>query len=406
MIYLDNAATSWPKPEVVYKTMDKFFREKGGNPGHGSHSLATAAKETIDEARSLTARFINAQEADRVIFTASCTESINLALKGLLKPGDHVITSSLEHNAVMRPLWKLEQRGIKVSVIPVSPESGTAAAGDVEAAITPEPRMIVMVQASNVNGAIQPVRQIGEMARRHHVTFLVDAAQSAGHVPIDVQSDNIDLLAFSAHKGPMGPPGVGVLYISPGVNPDSLIEGGTGSISESEGQPQRLPYKYESGTQNGPGISGLAAALQFIQSEGLDKINAHEMALTKVLIEGLRKIPGVKLYNSRKGTPQAPVISFNILGRQPEEVGSILDQSYDIKVRAGLHCAFEAHRAIGTLPRELKRTRPSDDELDNFMWLTSLQEWGSVRLSPGYFNTMAEIQQTLAAINRIAKSGK
>ena len=404
MIYLDNAATSWPKPEVVYRTMDQFLREKGGNPGHGSHSLAVAAKQSIDDTRLLTARFINAPEEERVIFTPGCTESINLGLKGILQPGDQVIISSLEHNAVMRPLWKLEKRGIKISRIPVSPDTGVTSPQAVEAAVTPQTRMIVMVHASNVNGAIQPIAQYGEIARRHNLIFLVDAAQSAGHIPIDVQADNIDLLAFSAHKGPMGPPGVGVLYISPRVNPDTLIEGGTGSISESEGQPGRLPWKYESGTQNSPGISGLGAGLQFIQSEGLAEINAHEAALIRALIEGLKKIPGVKLYTAKDGMPQAPVISFNIVGHPAEEVGSILDQTYDIKARAGLHCSFEAHRAIGTLPLDLKRPEPGEDEMDTLMWLTSLQEWGTVRLSPGFFNTAEDIERTLEAVSRIARS--
>jgi cysteine desulfurase family protein len=404
MIYLDNAATSYPKPEIVYQMMDKFLREKGGNPGHGSHSLATAAKQTIEEVRTLTARFINAPSRERVIFTYNCTASINFGLKGLLKPGDHVITSGLEHNAVMRPLWKLAQNGVKVTIVPVSPQTGVASAADIEAAITPQTRMIVMIQASNVNGAVQPVAEYGQVARKHNLALLVDAAQSAGHIPIDVQSENIDLLAFSAHKGTLGPPGVGVLYISPRVNPDTLLEGGTGSVSESESQPERLPDKYESGTLNGPGIAGLGAGLQFILNEGLERIHVHEMALTEALIAGFKAIPGVKLYLAHEGTPQAPVISINVRGYQAAEVGTILDQSFDIKVRTGLHCATEAHRTIGTLPRDLKRIAAKADELDTFLWLTSMNEHGTVRFSPGYFNTPQEIDQTLQAVRQIAAS--
>jgi cysteine desulfurase family protein len=404
MIYLDNAATSWPKPETVYQNMEKFLREKGGNPGHGSHSLAEAAKQSIEEIRALVARFINAPAPQRVVFTLNCTQSINVALKGLLKPGDHVITSSLEHNAVMRPLWKLEQNGIKVTSVPVSPATGVTSSADIEAAITSQTRMIVMTHASNVNGAIQPVAEYGKIARRHNLAFLVDAAQSAGHQPIDVQAASIDLLAFSGHKGILGPPGVGVLYIGSRVNPDTLFEGGTGPISESESQPETLPDKYESGTMNGPGIAGLGAGLQFILNEGLDRINSHESALTGVLIEGLAAIPGVTLYKAHDETNQAPVISLNIERYQSSEVGVILDQSFDIKVRVGLHCAPEAHRSIGTLPPALKRIRANEDLLDTMVWVDSMRKCGSARLSPGYFNTMEEIEQTVAAIRRIAES--
>ncbi|HJX34994.1 MAG TPA: aminotransferase class V-fold PLP-dependent enzyme, partial [Desulfatiglandales bacterium] len=213
MIYLDNAATSWPKPEIVYQTMDSFLRKKGGNPGHGSHSLAEAARHMVDETRMLTARFINAAEIERVIFTMNCTDSINMGLKGLLKPGDHLIISSLEHNAVIRPLSKLVRQGVAVTRIPVSETSGITSAEGIEKAINSKTRLILMNHASNVNGCIQPIEEYGLIARRHNLIFMVDAAQSAGHVPIDVQVANIDLLAFSAHKGTLGPPGIGVLYV-------------------------------------------------------------------------------------------------------------------------------------------------------------------------------------------------
>ncbi|HSW56784.1 MAG TPA: aminotransferase class V-fold PLP-dependent enzyme, partial [Dehalococcoidales bacterium] len=243
MIYLDNAATSWPKPESVYLTMDQFLRNRGGNAGHGSHSLASAAQQVIDETRLLTARFIGAPEVDRLIFTANCTDSINLALKGLLKPGDEVITSSLEHNAVMRPLEKLRQMGITVTQVPVSPHTGYTEPEILEKAITARTRLVAMIHISNVSGVVQPVGEYGAITRKHHVLLLVDAAQSVGHLRLDIVRDNIDLLAFSAHKGPLGPTGVGVLYISPGVNPDTLREGGTGLFSESGSQPEKYPQK-------------------------------------------------------------------------------------------------------------------------------------------------------------------
>jgi len=378
MIYLDNAATSWPKPEIVYQTMDKFLREKGGNPGHGSHSLAEAARQVIDETRLLTARFINALAIENVIFTQNCTDSINIGLKGLLKPGDHVIISSIEHNAVMRPLTKLARHGVTITKVPLSEKTGVTSAEDIERAITPKTKLIIMNHASNVNGCIQPVEEYGLLARKHDLTFMVDAAQSAGHIPIDVQAANIDLLAFSAHKGTMGPPGVGVLYISPNINPDTIKEGGTGSSSESEEQPDAMPYKFESGTLNTIGIAGFGAALKYINESELEKIAAHEHELIKILKRGLLKIPGVSVFSAKDESRQLPVLSFNIQGYTPGEAGAILDQAFDIKARTGLHCSPCAHKALGTFPL------------------------GTVRLSPGYFNTLKEVETAIQAIKKIA----
>jgi cysteine desulfurase family protein len=380
MIYLDNAATSWPKPEIVYQTMDKFLREKGGNPGRGGHSLAMAAKATIDETRMLAARFIKASSVDSVVFTLNCTDSLNLGLKGLLKSGDHVITSGLEHNAVIRPLNKLEKRGILVTRVPVSAKTGTVLPEDVEKSVTPRTRMIVMIHASNVNGVIQPIEEYGAIARKRDLVFMVDAAQTAGQYPIDVEAANIDLLAFSAHKGTLGPPGVGVIYIGPRVDLDTQREGGTGSNSESEEQPSNLPYKYEYGTLNSVGISGLGAGLKYIQEAGQEKILAHELKLTRELVAGLSGIPGVRIYTALDESHQAPVVSINIEGYEPGDVGVILDQAFDIKVRTGLHCAPVAHRTLGTFPK------------------------GTVRLSAGCFNTGEEIEQTLRAVASIARA--
>lgn len=380
MIYLDNAATSWPKPEIVYRAMDSFLRERGGNPGHGSHSLAAAAKQTIDETRMLVARFINAPEVDRIVFTMNCTHSLNLGMKGLLKAGDHVITSRLEHNSVVRPLRKLETMGVAVTRLAPSAETGVVSSEDLEEAITPRTKLIVMTHVSNVNGVIQPIEEFGTIARKHNVALMVDAAQSAGHYPVDVQAGNIDLLAFSAHKGTYGPPGVGVLYIGERVNPETMCEGGTGVFSESDEQPETLPYKYESGTQNAMGICGLGAGIEYISTTGRENIADHEHALTNRLIEGLTHVPGVTLFGAKASERQAAVISFTVNGYEPGEVGVILDQAFDIKARSGLHCTPEAHRSIGTHPK------------------------GTVRVSPGYFNTPEEIDQTIQAIAAIAKS--
>jgi cysteine desulfurase family protein len=362
MIYLDNAATSWPKPEIVYTTMDEFLRTKGGNPSRGSHSLALAARETVEETRRLIARFINAPESKRVIFTLNCTDALNLGLKGLLKPGDHVITDSIGHNSLVRPLKKLESQGVRVTRIPPSPETGVLSVKDIEAAITKDTRLLVVTHASNVTGVIQPVEDYGAIVRRHQVLFMVDAAQTAGKYPIDVEASNIDLLAFSGHKGLFGPPGTGVLYISDHAELDSIREGGTGSYSEQEEQPVNLPDRFESGTLNSVGIAGLGAGLKFILGEGLDKIS------------------GVTVYAARNRAQQAPVVSFNIKEYTPGDVGTILDQAFDTKVRTGLHCSPAMHKTLGTFPQ------------------------GTVRISLSYLNIAEDIEMTLQAVERISVS--
>ena len=380
MIYLDNAATSWPKPESVYQALDEFLRNSGGNPGRGGHTMALAASRTVDETRLLLARLINAPDKDRVILTLNCTDSLNMGLKGLLKPGDHVVTSCLEHNSVVRPLKKLERQGIRVTRLSPHPANGFVSPGDIETSITRETRLVVMTHASNVSGVIQPIEEYGSIARCHNLVFMVDAAQTAGKYPLDVQASNIDLLAFSGHKGLFGPPGTGILYIGERVELDSLREGGTGSHSEREEQPTALPYKFESGTPNTLGIAGLGAGLKFILQEGIEIILAHEQSLTARLLEGLSQIPGVTVYGAKDGASQAPVVSFTVDGIEPGEVGAILDQAFDIKVRSGLHCAPVAHRTLGTFPL------------------------GTVRLSPGYFNTIEEIDLTIEAISKIART--
>ncbi len=381
MIYLDNAATTWPKPENVYRTMDQFLRTSGGNPGRGGHSMSVAATRMIDGVRLRAARLFNIQDKNRVIFTFNCTDSLNMGIKGLLKQGDHVITSSMEHNSVARPLRKMEHLGVKVTrLLPGSP-GGFVSAADIERAIVPETRLIVMIHASNVNGVVQPIEEYGRVARRHNVIFMADAAQTAGRYPIDVEAQNIDLLACSGHKGLLGPPGTGLLYIGERIELDTLREGGTGSQSELEEQPSDLPYRFESGTENTVGIAGLGAGLDFINSEGVDKIREHEESLTERLLDGLGGISGVTVYAAKDRAHQAPIASFNIGNSDPGEIGAILDQAFDVKVRAGLHCAPAAHVTLGTFPH------------------------GAVRLSPGYFNTISEMDAVIQAVEKIARAG-
>ena len=380
MIYLDNAATSWPKPESVYQAMDKFLRENGGNPGRGGHSLALAAERVVEETRLLVARLINVPEKDRIIFTLNCTDALNLGLKGLLKAGDHVITSQIGHNSLVRPLKKLEGQGVEITRLPPCSEEGFLSIKDIEKSITKETKLIMVTHASNVTGVIQPVEEYGAVVRKHGRVFMVDAAQTAGIFPIDVQASNIDLLAFSGHKGLLGPPGTGVLYLSDRVELDSLREGGTGSHSELEEQPTDLPYRYESGTPNTVGIAGLGAGLKYIFEQGIGRIHSHEQCLLDQLLEGLSQIPEIILYKPKDRCRQVAIVSFNLRGCEPAEVGAILDQAFDIKVRTGLHCAAAAHRTFGTYPQ------------------------GSIRFSLGYFNTAQEIDFALEALKKIAKT--
>ena len=335
----------------------------------------------IEGTRLLLARLINAQDKDRVIFTLNCTDSLNTGLKGLLRPGDHVITSGIEHNSVVRPLRKLEQQGVKVTRLSPRSGYGSVSPQDVAKAITGETRLVVMTHASNVTGVVQPIEEYGAIARRRNLIFMVDAAQTMGKYPLDVQANNIDLLAFSGHKGLLGPPGTGALYVGERVDLDSLREGGTGSHSELEEQPTELPFKFECGTVNSAGIAGLGAGLKYIFEEGTERILTHEQSLTDRLIKGLARIPRVTVYQAKGGAGQAPVVSLTIEGAEPMEVGAILDQAFDTKVRTGLHCAPVAHKTLGTFPL------------------------GTVRLSPGYFNTAEEIDFVIKAIEKIARSG-
>ena len=380
MIYLDNAATSWPKPEIVYETMESFLREKGGNPGRASHSLAIAAGSTIEEARIFAARLINTPDKNRVIFTLNCTDALNLGLKGLLKPRDHVITDRISHNSIVRPLTKLEQLEVKVTRLAPASDEGYLSARDIENAIIEDTKLIVVTHASNVTGVIQPIEDYGAIARKYGLVLMVDAAQTAGTYPIDVQDGNIDLISFSGHKGLLGPTGTGVLYVGERAELDSIREGGTGSQSELEEQPTELPQRYESGTPNTVGIAGLGAALRYILDQGINKIREHEIKLTDHLIEGLAQIPQITVYGPKDSAKQVAIVSFNVEGWEPAEVGTILDQSFDVKVRTGLYCAPAAHKTFGTFPK------------------------GSVRMGLSYFNTHEEIDFTLEALKKIADS--
>ena len=380
MPYLDNAATSWPKPEQVYQAVDAFMRETAANPGRSGHRMAAASSQVIEEARVLLAELFNSPDHRRIIFTLNCTDSLNMALKGSLKQGDHVLADAMSHNSLVRPLNKLAQKGVKVTYVPPDPETGALSIADLERALTRETRLLAITHASNVHGVIQPLHECGLFAREHGLTFLVDAAQTAGVLPIDVQKDHIDLLAFPGHKSLLGPMGTGGLYIGPGVEMDSLREGGTGFASEEEEQPLDLPYRHESGTANAPGIAGLGAGIKYLFDQGMDTIRQYEERLIQRLIAGLKDIPGVDLYHSKDGAAQASVVSFNLEGWEPGELGVTLDQAFDIQVRSGLHCAPSTHRVLDTFPK------------------------GTVRVSVGCFNTHEDIDFTLNTLEQVAKT--
>lgn len=379
MIYFDNAATTWPKPEAVYKAVDYFMREQGANPGRSGHRMALFAGQSIVEARSLIAKLFNVPDPSQVIFTLNTTEALNLGIKGLLKPGDHVITSSLEHNSVVRPLETLRNNGIEVTKLPSSGSVGVLPT-QVEEAIKGNTKLIILTHASNVTGVLNPINEIGKIARDRGVIFLVDSAQTAGVFPIDVQSMFIDILAFAGHKGLLGPQGVGGLCIRKDLKLAPLKEGGTGSNSESPLQPDKCPDRYESGTFNTPGIAGLSAGLQFLLQTGIEQIREKERVLIERLLKGLEQIPKVIIYGPKLGIERASVISFNIEGLEPSEVSLIMDQSFEIATRSGLHCAPDAHRTNGTLTK------------------------GTVRLSLGYFNTIEEVDKCLEAILTITEN--
>ncbi|MEQ8173986.1 MAG: aminotransferase class V-fold PLP-dependent enzyme [Syntrophomonadaceae bacterium] len=376
-IYMDNAATSYPKPESVYQAMDYFNRYLGGNPGRGSHQRTLQAGTVLLDAREALARLFGIKDCSQIAFTLNITEALNLALKGLLNPGDHVLTTSMEHNAVARPLHAMTQQGIAWTAVPCA-QDGSLDPDDMRRAIRPETRLICMLHASNVSGAIMPVDEVGQIARENDLLFILDSAQSAGMLPIDVEAQNIDVLAFTGHKSLFGPQGTGGLYIRPGIKVRPLKEGGTGSLSEYLEQPEVMPDSLESGTPNTPGLAGLLAGVRFIGETGADQIRSQEQALTGMLLDGLKEIKAVKLYGPADEKKQTAVLSFNIGDMDCGEVSYLLDNDFGVVTRAGLHCAPLAHRTLGTL------------------------EVGSCRLSPGYFNTREDVEQVVKAVFELA----
>ena len=376
MIYLDNAATSWPKPEQVYDAVSNAIK-RSGNPSRSNSEEARAAATDIIETRGALAQLFNIADPRRIVFALNATDAINLGLQGMLKPGDHVITSHMEHNAVTRPLAYLEDAGVMVTKVKTDPVSG-ADLDEIRKSIRPETKLVAMTHASNVTGALNPIEEIGAVCREVGIPFLVDASQTAGAIPIDVVKMNIDLLAFPGHKSLLGPTGTGALYVSETVSPRPIRSGGTGVFSEVRLQPEQLPYYYEAGTQNTVGISGLCAGVHYIMERSVSSIYFEEQKMVQQLIDGLTSMPGVTVYGPLT-PPRAAAVSFNIEGMDCADVAMILESYYDISVRSGLQCAPDTHRMLGTFDLG-----------------------GTVRVSPGLFTTADEIDEFLWAVREIA----
>lgn len=375
-VYLDNAATSFPKPEQVAITMDRLLRTTALSPGRAAHAFSLAAGREIFAARERLARFFGCPDSSRLIFTANVTEALNVGLFGLLKDGGHVIATGMEHNSVMRPLRHLEAQGlITVTVLPASPAGETDPA-DLARVRRPDTRLIVVNHVSNVTGTVAPLAELAAM--KGEALLVVDAAQSAGVFELDVAGLGIDFLAFTGHKGLLGPTGTGGFVLGPGVSLPPFKMGGTGSASEFEVQPDFAPDCYEAGTPNTLGIAGLFAGVGFIEETGLATIRTHEMALVARFLEGLTQIRGIMVYGLPAAANRGAVVSFRLAGKGVDEVAHRLHRDFGIMVRAGLHCAPLAHRTIGTFPE------------------------GTVRVSFGFCNTMAEVEYCLEALARIA----
>lgn len=382
-IYMDNAATSWPKPEETIKAMAEYFHSIGASPGRSGHRMSLDAGRIILDAREAVSELFGIENLLRVAFTKNATESLNIAISGLLKPGDHVITSSMEHNSVMRPLRLMEKRGVELSVIPCS-SSGEMDPEDIARNIKKKTKAIYLTHASNVTGTIMPISETGKIARERGVIFCVDAAQTAGVIPINVEEMSVDILVFTGHKSLFGPQGTGGIYIAKGLEKeiDPIMTGGTGSRSEWEEHPDFLPDKYEAGTANIIGIAGLNAGIRFIRSVGMEIIREKEASLTAMLLEGLKSIPGVILYGCTDAEKQTAVVSFNISGLDASQVAMALDEEFNIMSRPGLQCAPAAHKTIGTFSA------------------------GTVRLSLGYFLEKNDVQAALIAVERLTRRKK
>jgi cysteine desulfurase/selenocysteine lyase len=380
-IYLDNAATSWPKPESVYLATDRYQREIGAAAGRGGHVEAIAAREIVEATRRDVAHWIGARDPRHLIFAFNGTDALNIAIHGALADGGHVVTTVIEHNSVLRPLATLEDAGrIVVTRVPCDSD-GLIDPAEVRRALRADTRLVVMSHASNVTGAIQPAAEVGQIVRDHDALFLLDAAQTVGEMPLDVEHLQVDLLAAPGHKGLLGPLGTGLLYIRPTVAErlPSFRQGGTGSHSERDRQPDELPDKYEAGNLNVPGIAGLGAGVRWLAEQGIDSIRDRGVVLTRQMLAGLSAIDGVRVHGPATAEARVAVVSVTLKGYDPQELATMLDTAFCVQPRAGLHCAPQMHQALGTAA------------------------WGgTVRFSLGPMNTESDVETAVTAMTEIA----
>jgi len=379
LIYLDSGATTFPKPEEVYVAMDLFFRNYGVNPGRSGYDLCMMAGSIIEETRKLLTNFFNGTDPNRLIFTANATDALNLVIFGLLKKGDHAITSNIEHNSVLRPLFHLyKYEGVEVDYAPFDSQ-GIVDPEEFSHRFKNNTKLVAINHCSNVIGTVQPIQEIGELCRERGIILLVDAAQSAGKIPIDMEKMNIDIIAFTGHKSLMGPMGIGGLYVREGLEIRHTRAGGTGVRSAVRTHLDEYPYRLEYGTPNLPGIAGLNAGIKWLLKEGMSKIHDHEMQLLCILRDGLRRIDGVTLYCQGNLTNHIGILTFNVDGLEAGNTGIMLDVDYNIASRTGLHCAPLVHSQLGT------------EKIH-----------GSVRFGIGPFNTVEDIEYAIKAVGDIA----
>lgn len=380
MIYLDHAASSWPKPPAVVRAMEEAVREYGANPGRGSHAMAVRASRTLFQARKNLARLFGIKNPNDIIFTLNTTMALNMAIKGYAGDGDHIICTAIEHNSVRRPLEYLKtKRGIEITYV-ATDRQGFLDIDQLAAAFQSNTRLVVCTHSSNLLGTILPIWDMAELCKRSGVRLLVDAAQSAGVLPIDVGAMGIDMLAFPGHKGLLGPQGTGGLYISPDIDLEPLLQGGTGSQSEAIAQPTVRPDRYESGTQNTPGIAGLAEGVAFVLNETVEKIHTKEWRLTKELMHGLVEISGITLLGPDPEIIRTGIVAFTLDHMDSSEAAHRLDRDYEIAVRAGYHCTPLAHYCAGTTAS------------------------GAVRASVGCFTTQDEVQALIRAVEGLTSN--
>lgn len=379
--YLDNGSTSFPKAPGVSDAVKNFMDQVGTNVNRGGYEDAYQAEDVILSTREMLCRLFGFDKPKNVIFTPSITYALNYIIKGFLRPGNHVLVSAMEHNAVMRPLTQMAGQGVEFDRIPCN-QRGELCLDRLEGMLRPNTRAVMLLHASNVCGTLMPLEQVGEVCRRHGVKFVVDAAQTAGAFEIDMQRMKIDCLAFTGHKSLLGPQGTGGFLVEDGMagQMTPLVAGGTGSISDSEVQPEFLPDKFESGTMNIPGIYGLRAALEYLERVGIQTIHAREMALTEAFLQAVERIGGIRLVGCRELEKRGPVVSLDFPGWDNAEISFLLDHRYGISTRCGMHCAPNAHKTLGTYPQ------------------------GTVRFSFGSQNTMEEVEYAVNALREILES--